>query len=149
MDKDLSGTWQLTAVDLRSAEGTSSHPFGRDVQGYLTYNPNGCMSVSIVKRNGPYHIAQEQTAEDFFSYSGTYEVRGETVTHHVNVSYLPNWSGLDQECAYRLHGDQLTLSMQVPGFGKITHLIWERTRMRDHSDDLPLLSGYFLRFLDL
>ncbi len=50
--------------------------------------------------------AQEkgQAAETYVSYYGRYELRGDTVVHHDDLSLFPNWVGLDQERLIDLRG---------------------------------------------
>ena len=67
--------------------------------------------------------------EGYVSYCGRYEVNGDKVIHHIEVSLFPNWVGVRQERMYELDGDRLTLStplMLVGGRRLSTHLIWER-----------------------
>ena len=65
----------------------------------------------------------------YISYSGRFEVMGDTVTHVIEVSLFPNWIGERQERFYELKDNQLTLStpLQLVGGMKLSsHLVWEK-----------------------
>jgi hypothetical protein len=69
--------------------------------------------------------------ETYEAYFGTYEVdevQG-TVTHHVEGSLLPNWTGSDQVRFYKFSNDCLILSTaEIPYSGTtvIGKLVWKR-----------------------
>lgn len=76
-----------------------------------------------------------QAFDAYFSYCGRYEVRGENVIHHVEVSLFPNWIGKSQERQYRFAQDQLILSappVLIDGMERAAHLIWRKTAELDH-----------------
>jgi Lipocalin-like domain len=63
------------------------------------------------------------------SYCGTYEFRGETVIHHVELSLFPNWVGVDQERLVEVRANRLTLSTRptlFAGVQQTARLVWER-----------------------
>ena len=67
----------------------------------------------------------------YISYSGRFEVIGDTVTHIIEVSLFPNWIGDRQERYYRFEEDMLTLSTPlqlVGGMMLSSHLVWEKVR---------------------
>jgi len=80
-----------------------SHPLGTDHRGYITYSEDGYMFVAIMRANRRRFSAGDllrgtpeekaHAAETYVSYCGTYEFRGETVIHHVELSLFPNWVG--------------------------------------------------------
>jgi hypothetical protein len=70
-----------------------------------------------------------RAAETYVSYCGRYELHGETVLHHVELSLFPNWVGVTQERLVRISGDRLTLSTRplvLQGRQRTAHLLWER-----------------------
>ena len=135
----LIGTWRLISWENRSADGRISYPVGKDAVGYIMYNPDGYMSVAIMRSEritfaggdlfGGSTQEKVQAAETYVTYCGRYEFRGETVIHHVDLSLFPNWVGVDQERLVELRGDKLTLSTHpilLEGMQRSAHLIWER-----------------------
>ena len=137
--RSLIGTWALVSWEFRDADGNSSHPFGKNASGYLTYTSDGDMSATIVSPNRVAFASQDvrkatldekATAFDtYISYCGTYEVRGDTVIHHVRASLIPNWVGGDQQRIMEWVDDHLRLStppMPVAGKTQTVHLLWKR-----------------------
>ena len=136
----LIGSWRLMSWENRSIDGQKiSYPLGRDAVGYIMYNQDGYMSVSIMRPNRTKFAAGDllggsveekaQAAETYVSYCGRYEFRGDTVIHHVELSSFPNWVGVDQERLVELNGNRLTLSTRpilLGGMNQTAHLIWER-----------------------
>ncbi len=136
----LIGTWRLLSWENRSlVDEQVSYPLGKDATGYIMYNEDGYMFVAIMDPNRPKFAAEDllsgtpeeeaQAEETYVSYCGRYEVRGETVVHHVELSLFPNWVGVDQERLVELQGNRLTLStppIMLAGKQQTAHLIWER-----------------------
>ena len=141
-DNPLIGTWRLLSWENRSvADGGVSHPLGRDAVGYIMYGPDGYMSVAISRPDRARFAAGDllgggeeeraRAAETYVSYCGTYEFRGETVVHFVELSLFPNWVGAQQERLVEVAGDRLVLSTRpilLGGVQRTAHLIWERIR---------------------
>lgn len=135
--KEFLGTWKLVSVETRQEDG-SVYRRGERV-GYLIYSEEGYMSVAFMKRGRPRFSSGDirggtveekvAAAEGYVSYCGRFEVEGNKVIHHIEVSLFPNWVGVDQERTYEFEGDRLTLStplMLVGGRLLSTHLVWER-----------------------
>ena len=161
MMQNFVGTWRLKSFELRSSDGQVSYPFGQDAKGYLLYAQDGYMSVAFMRADRPNYISSDPmagsleekagAADSFYGYCGRYEFEGDTVTHHIGVSFFPNWCGIDQVRLYHFDGDHLTLSTPpflVSGIQQTAHLIWEKARV-EQTDSLPLLSAMFMRTLDL
>ncbi len=135
----LIGTWRLISWENRSVAGQVSYPLGKDAVGYIMYNPDGYMYVAIMRPHRVKFTAGDllggspeekvQAAETYVSYCGRYEFRGDSVIHHVDLSLVPNWVGVDQERLVELTGNRLTLSTRpilLGGRQQTAHLIWER-----------------------
>ena len=138
-DNPLLGTWRLVELVSKGADGDVVYPFGRDPVGYITYTTGGRMAVSIMSagraRFAGEDIAGATTAEKatmadtYLSYCGTYEIRGNTAVHHVEISAYPNWIGADQVRTFALDGDRLLLTtppLLRNGVMRTSHLSWER-----------------------
>ena len=68
-------------------------------------------------------------ADTYLTYCGRYEVQGDAVIHHIELSLFPNWVGVDQKRYLRLDGNTLLLStppILVEGIERAIHLVWER-----------------------
>ncbi len=140
---ELVGSWRLVSFDLEAGDGTLSHPFGREVTGYLFYNADGYMSSAFMSADraggtdGDLAAAGRTNSYDqFMAYCGGYRVRGDKITHRVEVSSLAAWTGTLQERWYKLDGDRLellTAPLSVGGDAPVARLVWERT----HRATLP------------
>lgn len=133
------GTWRLVTYEVRSSDGQVSYPLGKDAAGYILYAEDGYMSVAFMQSNRPKFAAktlgegstgEKAAATDTYqSYCGKYEVQGEMVIHHVEVSLFPNLFGVDLKRTFTFDGNRLTLSPRpslVDGKEQASHLIWER-----------------------
>ena len=135
----LLGTWRLVELVSRGEDGDVVYPLGRGAVGYITYTPEGRMSVSIMSADRARFASEDITggttaekatiAETYLSYCGPYEIRGDTVVHHVEISAYPNWIGADQQRTFELDGDRLLLTtppLLQNGVRRTSHLSWER-----------------------
>ena len=137
----LVGSWKLVSFESRDVNGSISYPWGKDTVGYLMYNADGYMSVTIMSPNRPKFSSGDlkggtteekvAAADTYVSYCGTYEVKQDTVIHHIELSFFPNWIGVDQKRMLSIDGNQLSLStppIAVAGVEQTHHLIWERAK---------------------
>jgi hypothetical protein len=135
----LIGTWRLVSCETIAADDSVAYPFGREAVGLLVYTEDGSMSVAIMRHDREPFAAgdllggsadeKRRAAESYLSYSGRYEVRGDSVVHHVELSLFPNWTGQDQVRAVELSGDRLTLEAPpflLDGLERRARLIWQR-----------------------
>lgn len=139
------GAWRLISCELRNATGQVGYPMGKDAQGYIMYSREGYISVAFMSTGRTPFASEDlragrveekvQAFDAYFSYCGRYEVRGETVIHHIEVSLFPNWIGKSQERRYRFDRNQLILSappVLIDGIEQAAHLIWQKTAEHDH-----------------
>ncbi len=134
----LVGVWRLVSWESRTADGEATYPLGQDARGYITYSDDGHLSVIIGKADRPRFSgndllggsAEEKAgaAATFVSYAGTYELQGDRVIHHIELSLFPNWAGTTQERKVELRGNRLTLSTRAMVHGRFgtSSLTWER-----------------------
>ena len=135
----LVGTWRLVSVELRDEAGGVAHPLGRDPAGLLTYTADGHMAGQFGRAGrapvaaGDWAAAPEAevaaAARDYVAYCGTYEVRGDTVVHRVELSLMPNWIGGEQVRRLALDGEVLTLATPPMPLGRRPRtfaLVWRR-----------------------
>ncbi len=136
---DIVGVWRLQSWSTTSAD-QHTYPFGSDPIGRLIYTADGYMSATIVRsqrapvqlpaRNvvqlqslvrNPLQILPAlsavgagiryfQAATGTIAYSGTYDLQGTSVVHHVDASLLPDWMGQDLVRTYEWSDGVLCLS---------------------------------------
>ena len=149
------GTWKLVSWETKTPEGKVFQPFGQNPIGYLTYTEDQHMSASIMRENRlNIEISSEnlmkarqvflrpwllingwkyikatlrylQASANYVSYSGKYEIKGNKVVHHVEVSLLPDWTGTKVERTFEFSGSRLLL-ITPPLGGNPQYLTWER-----------------------
>ena len=124
------GVWKVvdyTATD--PATGEVKHPFGANPIGTAIYTAKGQMSVLVagshrVPSTGTGAKRAEERAELFdgmYAYTGSYTVKGDTVTIHIDSAWQPNWVGTDKTRILKLdHGTLsiVTAPMTSPVDGK-------------------------------
>ena len=140
---NLVGTWKLVDFYTVDSEKKVGYPFGKNPTGYLVYTEDGYMSVSIMTTNRPLLGLSVEEMQDlknvklglqlianlgkyiqaslryfsagrnYLSYSGKYEIRDSTVIHHLEVSLVPDWVGLDFERNVEFSEGQIILTNMV------------------------------------
>jgi hypothetical protein len=135
------GTWKLiSAMREEHPSGFKVEQFGSGATGFLNYSPDGRMLALLVrgdrKRPSGFPVSKEEAAGLFrglVSYGGRWEVKGDEVFHHVDISANEIWTGTEQQRFYRFDGDRLSLSTPVnpdPIDGKMSvrSMLWEKVK---------------------
>lgn len=135
----LVGTWKLVSFETHGDDGSVHYAYGRDPVGYIIYGQDGYMHVAFMKANRPRisaNILALATTEEkawaavyFESYCGRYEVRGDRVFYHVEVSLNPNSTGEVLERDMQLKHDSLVLTVppiNLLGISYTHRLVWRR-----------------------
>ena len=135
----LIGTWRLVSFKSKTVDGQVTDPWGKNTVGYIMYNEDGYMSVSVMSANRSKFVSGDMkggTAEEkaaaagtYISYCGKYEIKGDAIIHHIELSLFPNWVGVSQKRIFKLDGNKLSLSTSpalVDGVEQTFRLIWDR-----------------------
>jgi hypothetical protein len=118
----LVGTWRLIHFVDTDAGGRVSYRFGEKPIGYFVYDPTGHLSVQIMltPATPPFASGVDDKGTDeevraaydgYVAYFGTYrvdEAKG-VVTHLVESSLKPSYTGTDQPRPFKLEGDTLLI----------------------------------------
>lgn len=136
---DLLGAWELVEWTMQVDGEERGHPFGPDATGRLIYAQDH-MAAVLSRRGRPRFgtrlAAQapvDQRAEamsGYVSYSGPWDLHGDRVVHHVEVSLFPDWEGVDLVRFAHLEDGRLVLTSEAEatGAGDVVHrLVWERS----------------------
>lgn len=141
--QQILGTWKLVSyVREEVASGTKSDVMGAHPSGYISYSPDGRMTVIIVgsdrkKPAGPVATPDEAEAliRSLLAYAGSYTVdsAASTVTHQIDVSWDQSRTGQLLVRHYNLDGDRLTLTTEPsndPAMGTktIRTLTWQKVK---------------------
>jgi hypothetical protein len=137
---ELIGSWRLDSFELQAATGETSHPYGRELTGYLFYNQDGYMSAAFMNaergRKGDGELSQAakvSSYDQFMAYSGPFECQGDKIRHFVEVSSLEAWIGTVQERWFKIDGnrlDLLTAPLAVGNDAPVGRLTWFRVSRR-------------------
>ncbi len=65
-------------------------------------------------------------AQGVVAYAGRYEVKGNKVYHHIDVSFFPNWVGGANVRDFKFEGKLLILTTQPDENGAVERIYWER-----------------------
>jgi hypothetical protein len=136
---NLAGTWKLVSASASTTSGERlESSFGPNPTGTLIYTPDGTMAV-MVSNGGrkplpadDFLASVEERAEaftTFFAYAGRYTFTGHKVIHHVEISSLESFVGLDLVRVIKFQGNRITLVSPPMSINKITQileLVWER-----------------------
>ncbi len=100
---ELIGTWRLIDWTVTLRNGRVTRPFNGKAQGLITYTDEGRMVATLMKSdreligtrsfNEATAMERASAAAGYLSYAGTYEVVGDQVHHHVELSLFPDWVG--------------------------------------------------------
>lgn len=134
----LIGRWVIQSWVQAYDDGRIVYPMGKDVTGFILYGERH-MACSISRpgrekfaKGGQWDGSEQDKAaayDSFMSYSGTYEIQGEEVVHHVASSLFPNWEGGVQRRRAKLLGDELHLVARLEAGGseaRTATLLWKR-----------------------
>jgi len=100
---DLTGSWKLIDWTVEMEGDRVVKPFRGRATGVLTYTDEGRMVASLMKTDrepiGTRSFAEAKALErasaaaGYLSYAGTFEIIGDEVHHHVDLSLFPDWVG--------------------------------------------------------
>ena len=122
----LIGTWRVVRYVDTNASGAVTYPFGEKPSGYFVYDATGHLSIQIMRMPARPMFAsgddkkgtdaEVRTAyESYAAYFGTYrvdEAKG-VVTHVVEGSLNPSYTGTEQPRPFKLDGDVLTIQLHA------------------------------------
>jgi Lipocalin-like domain len=130
----LIGAWRLQSWSLIYSDGRApEYPLGEDAKGLIMYTPGGQVSATLMRgqraTEAPTSQVEKATAyADSFAYAGSYEVRGGTVFHTIEIATNPALIGLTSTRHITLEGDTLTL--EGPDFSagsqRTQQIVWRR-----------------------
>jgi len=101
---DVFGVWELLSLESFDNNNIVSYPIGKDVQGFLIYEPNGYMAAVLSSKNR--HLVTPESLPEAWhgifiagnaAYSGKFSTDGENIYHHIEVSSCPNLVGITEK----------------------------------------------------
>ncbi len=120
---DLKGRWRVLSWVQRYDDGREVYPVGQSPCGFLQYDDDGRLAAMISRADrapfttgGQWNASAEEKArayDTFLCYSGTYELDGDLLTHHVDLSLFPNWIGATQKRRGNIADGRLNISARL------------------------------------
>ena len=134
----LLGTWKLQSFKTEYPDTRETkEPLGAHPTGYLSYGAD-CRMYAILAGEGrklpaaafPTDAEKIALFDGMGAYAGTYTVEGNTVTHHVDVSWNEAWTGTDQVRQFKIEGDTLQIRAHglESGRDSLSTLLWTRVK---------------------
>ena len=135
---DFVGTYKGKGHEMVDASGKVTHlrDPGSERPARIVYTAEGLVIVVSTppgrKKLACRHINAASDAElieaarGVVAYAGHYEVKGDKVYHHIDVSFFPNWVGGANVRDYRFEGKLLILTTQPDESGAVERIYWER-----------------------
>ncbi len=131
------GAWSLVSFDVDEGKATAQPRFGPSPVGYLIYAAQARMAAVLAGTHRPglrspagTNASEAQRSEslrNFVAYAGRYEIRGDRVFHHVEVSVFTDLVGVTLERQFKIAGDTLTIRTLPPEiWGSSNVLVWKR-----------------------
>lgn len=136
----LVGTWFLDEAYALGAQGERLFDlYGAEPSGVIHYGPDGRMQVLITHAGRTRLDGDRQAApapqmaaayKSCIGYAGTYQVDGDCVLHHIDISTYPNWCGtvLKRYLSFDEDAAVLVTPVQMQdGVPTVLKLVWRRS----------------------
>lgn len=132
------GAWSLVSFNTDEGKTTEKPRFGPNPVGYLIYSADARMAAVLAGTHRPElkspagsaasEASRSEALLNFLAYAGRYDVRGDRVFHHVEVSVFTNLMGVTLEREFTIDGDRLTIRTLPPEiWGSSNVLVWKRS----------------------
>jgi hypothetical protein len=137
--RPLTGTWYLAEAFAIDDQGSRLYDvYGDHPSGVIHYGADGRMMALIAHAGRPLLSGDRQAAsaderaaayKTSIGYAGRFEIDGDWVSHHVDVSTYPNWVGTTLRRQVRLDEGRLVLltaPQMQDGVRTVIRLVWQR-----------------------
>lgn len=139
----LVGTWKLVDWTVSMNGSRTVRPFGGRATGVITYTDEGRMVATLMRIDRPKigtksfneatAMERASAAAGYLSYAGTFDIVGDEVHHHVDLSLFPDWVGGTQiRHISWIDNDDGTVDLELSDLGvgnerdATIHLRWHR-----------------------
>jgi len=139
LKQELVGTWEVVSV-VNDNNGKKSEPYGSHPMGYLMFDPNGHVSLQLMRSDIPKVASNNKNTgtdaenkavvQGTLANYGTYKIdekNHKALVHYIGSTY-PNWNGTDQERAITITGDQMSLVDPATPFGGTATVTLKRAK---------------------
>lgn len=114
------GCWRF--VKAVTLDGSVDNTWGPDPVGYLTYSPEGIMTVQIMRKKR----TDDSLSADFFAYAGHFTIddKKKMITYHLKMALSPEMVGKIYHRYYRFKENRLYLTIVESKKGQT--FVWEK-----------------------
>jgi hypothetical protein len=134
LKEQLIGTWNLVSVSEVFQDGKTQNPWGPNVKGAVTFDPNGKMLFMIIGADLPSPSGKPQESGRLVvAYFGTYAVdeAAKTITYTAERATTPRFDGLPRKASVTISGDELmqqSAAIATPQGTFTPHLVLRRAK---------------------
>lgn len=117
--EEFARTWRLVDWRQEYDDGRVQYPMGENPQGLIAYRDGRMYEIATSADRPNFVTGGQWDADDAekamayttsMCYSGTYELQGDEVVHHVDMSVFPNFVGKSLRRTVSWDGETMTLS---------------------------------------
>ena len=137
--EQLIGTWTVVSWEQKKADGTRLELYGAHPVGIAFFDAGGRYIITVMQSDRARYASNtlrqgtaeenKETADGTITYFGTYSLSetDRVMAIHVDGSSFPNWNGADLKRIVAITGDQLILTVPIPG-GESVDVVWKRAK---------------------
>jgi hypothetical protein len=139
LKEQLVGTWMVVSWEQKKTDGTKLELYGVNPTGIAFFDSGGRYIITVMRPDRARYASNtlrqgsaeenKETADGTITYFGTYALSeaDRSMAIHVDGSSFPNWNGADLKRIVAITGDQLTLTVPLPG-GESVDVAWKRAK---------------------
>ncbi len=140
---DILGRWEIVSWVQDYDDGRQISPLGEKLEGFIQYDSDRMICMLVAADRPAFTSGGQWDASDadkagayssMLSYSGAYEIDGQNIHHHVDISLYPGWKGSTQTRRAELGKDGLLYLTARLEDGtteaRTAKLVWRRKRKR-------------------
>jgi hypothetical protein len=137
--EQLIGTWTVVSWEQKKGDGTKLELYGANPTGIAFFDAGGRYIITVMRSDRAKYASNtlrrgtaeenKETADGTITYFGTYSLNemDRSMAIHVDGSSFPNWNGADLKRIVAITGEQLKLTVPLPG-GEHVDVVWNRAK---------------------
>jgi hypothetical protein len=135
---NLTGTYELVAVDNIAADGSRTHLYGDSPKGILMFDAMGHYTLQIYSKGRPEFAAGDKSKgtdeenraalKGCNAHYGSYKIEGSNIIFNIEHASFPNWEGAQQKRPFIISGDIFKYTVPAPTTGGAVtgEVVWKK-----------------------
>lgn len=135
---NLTGTYELVAVDNIAADGSRIHLYGDSPKGILIFDDKGNYTLQIYSEGRPKFAASDKSkgtdeenkaaVKGCNAHYGVYKIEGGSIIFNIEHASFPNWEGTQQKRPFTILGDVFKYTVPAPTTGGAVagEVVWKK-----------------------